>query len=662
MLEFIFDMRGNLKGKIRSVLLLMTICIVISAHCAFAAEKLQYTLQAGPYEITSAPGGFDRVAVDGFSLQARPGEPLLPAKEYKILLPPDVDLTTVSLSVTLQGNQILPGAFNIRPAAPDKAWAGDTLLEDWGGAANIVNGKNMEVYGANGLFPADVVQLRPKAEMREYRFVRVTFHPLRYNPITMQLVYTNTAGLTIEYERRSEKQAGGNLFDKAFESEAKKLFDNYEEARKWYEPLAVEQPSRTAYFLLIVTTNAIESGSSKLANFVASKGSRGISVKVITEDEYDVVTGTERADKIRNWLKANYSTLGVQYVLLIGDPTPGGTGVDAVPMKTCLPKGGDVPTPTDLYFSELSGDWDGNGNGIYGEWDDYSTFGDPDLVPELRVGRIPVYNTSYTNLDAILQKTMDYQNTPAGIEWRKSALLPMSFSQDGYDGAPLAEQLWDDFLSGAGYSRYRMYQQGTGMCPAANSIYVSDEDLLNNRVHDHWQNNSYGVVCWWGHGSATSAAVGYESCWDGTLFSSGQSADLDNTHPAVVFSNSCTNGYPETTNNVGYSLLLNGAVGAYSATRVSWFNMYVGYGDFDGSSTNSGLAYEVTRRVAAEEYLGNALAAGKSAVLGNMLYNTRLMNQYDFNLYGDPTVKISDHGSKNGTIVPIIVPLLLNDF
>ncbi len=254
---------------------------------------------------------------------------------------------------------------------------------------------------------------------------------------------------------------------------------------------------------------------------------------------------------------------------------------------------------------------------------------------------------------------MNYQNTPpTGIAWRKSVLLPMGFQASEYDGAPLAEQLWDDYLNGAGYSRYRMYQQGAGVCPSSDSSYSSEEELLDNSVHDRWQNNEYGVVCWWGHGSATSTSVGYGGCWDGTLFNSGQSADLDNTHPAVVFANSCTNGYPENTENLGYSLLLNGAVGAYTASRVSWFNASVGYGDFDGSSTNSGITYEVTRRVAAGEYLGNALAAGKGAVLGNMVSNTRLMNQYDFNLYGDPTVKITDEGPQS-SIIPIIVPLLL---
>ena len=223
----------------------------------------------------------------------------------------------------------------------------------------------------------------------------------------------------------------------------------------------------------------------------------------------------------------------------------------------------------------------------------------------------------------------------------------MSFGSSGYDGAPLAEQLWDDTLSTYGYTRYRMYQKGSGTC-GPNSSYTSDQELRSNRVRDRWQNNDYGIVCWWGHGSATSASVGYDSCWDGTLFNSAQCADLDNNHPAVVFQNSCTNGYPENTGNLGYSLLLNGAIGTYSASRVSWFNTGVGYGEFDGSSTNSGIAYEVTRRVAMDYLLGTALFWGKRTVIADIgLRDTRLMNQFDFNLYGDPTVAIDDQDTSS---------------
>jgi hypothetical protein len=40
----------------------------------------------------------------------------------------------------------------------------------------------------------------------------------------------------------------------------------------------------------------------------------------------------------------------------------------------------------------------------------------------------------------------------------------MSFSEPGYDGAVLAEQMKDDFLNSRGWSSWTMYQQGSGGC------------------------------------------------------------------------------------------------------------------------------------------------------------------------------------------------------
>lgn len=635
---------ARVAARIRNLLLTAILGTVLTLTGVASAERLNYTFEAGPCAITSGDGGFDRVTLDDFKLRAAPGAPLLPMKEYDILLPPDADFSTVTLTVTNSISEYLSGSFEIEAGAPDGAMVEGRIVQDWAGAGNVIDGRDMDIYGVSALFPAKVIRLAPNAQMRKYRFLRVEFFPIQYNPVTKQLRSTNTASIAIEFQRNPEKASALNLRDTVLDAEAPQLFFNYEDARQWYEPSSSEDlpADMSSYFLLIVTTNAVRSGSALLDEFIASKREVGTTVKVITEDHYNGYSGSERADKIRNWLKSNYSSYGIAYVLLIGDPTPGGTGSCAVPMKSCLPKSDSSVTPTDMYYSELSGNWDGNNNGTYGEWSDYYTYSDPDLYPELRVGRIPVYDNNYNDLDAILQKIMDYQHTAESIAWRKAALLPMSFSEAGYDGAPLAEQLWDDILNGQGYARYRMYQQGSGPC-GPNSSYYSNQELRGDRVRDHWRSNDYGIVCWWGHGSSSSAAVGYDYCWDGTLFNSSQCADLDNAHPAVVFQNSCTNGYPEYSGNLGYSLLLNGAVGTYSASRVSWYNPGVGYGQFDGSSTNSGIAYEVTKRVAMDYYLGNALFYGKRAVIADIGdRNTRLMNQYDFNLYGDPTVSVDD--------------------
>jgi len=57
----------------------------------------------------------------------------------------------------------------------------------------------------------------------------------------------------------------------------------------------------------------------------------------------------------------------------------------------------------------------------------------------------------------------------------------MSYSSAGYDGAPLAEQMSDDYLTANGWTSWRQYQQGTAF-PADNSAYTSEEELRGGTV------------------------------------------------------------------------------------------------------------------------------------------------------------------------------------
>jgi hypothetical protein len=114
---------------------------------------------------------------------------------------------------------------------------------------------------------------------------------------------------------------------------------------------------------------------------------------------------------------------------------------------------------------------------------------------------------------------------------------------------------------------------------------------------------------------------------------------LEDAYPSFVYQNSCMNGYPEYDGNLQYALLKRGAVGAVAATRVSWFNPGIGYGDFDGSATNSGIGYEFTKRLVEGQGAGDALYNAKSGLTpGN---NTQLMNLYTFNLLGDPSTTLA---------------------
>ncbi len=625
---------------------------------------VRMVLEAGELSIAKGGEGFDVVAMEGFASTTSPGDPLLLHRVYNILVPPEAIGEELTMKVVSQDVEILEGTYEIGPVGPlAPALAGDEFggvawAEYWGLGKTISDGRNLAVYERDANYPEPFAVLLPYSEMRKWKFARVDFFPLQYNPVSKRLTLIKSCVVEISYRSSPEPLDEASAADSVMDEVAPQLFDNYEEGRLWYlgaEGDRLDSRAEGAYDYVIITTSAIVAGSGKLADFIAHKERIGYRVLVVTESDFLPLTGqapNNRAEKIRQWLKNNYASLGIKYVLLIGDPRPFESGEGEIPMKMCWPRYAETTykeAPTDYFYADLTGNWDKNGDGIYGQWGskkDYPVAGGVDFTPEVYVGRIPVYDADYPALDSILEKTIRYELS-AGTDWRRSALLPMAFSDSVTDGARLSEQMRDDYLNPGGYSSWRMYQQGTvGSC--ADSKYDSEEELHGGTVvRDRWSAGDYGIVCWWAHGSPTSASIGYSGCSGGLLFDSSYAASLDDAHPSFTYQCSCLNAQPETTDNLAYSILKNGGIGTISATRVSWYYVNQLYGNFDGSPSNSGLGYEYVNRLVDELAAGDALYQAKGTVYPGT-YSETTMNWYVMNLYGDPSVSL-----KNPPVPPV---------
>jgi len=262
------------------------------------------------------------------------------------------------------------------------------------------------------------------------------------------------------------------------------------------------------------------------------------------------------------------------------------------------------------------------------------------------VGRIPVYS-GVTHLDSVLTKTINYGNAKS-IDWRKSALMPMSFSDASTDGAHLSEAMINNYLNPTGYSEYTLYMQGA-YCSAANSSYSSDQELLNDVSWQRWRYYHYGMVWWWGHGSQTEAYIGYDDCpplWSPRIIESGDAAALNDNYPSHVYQCSCLNGYPENSNNLGTALLYNGAITTTSASRVSWYAVTRWETSLKYYCDNASIGYYYGRElVANRKEASKALFDVKSDMGANMNEDSdrggdSWMNLFDFNLYGDPAASM----------------------
>lgn len=581
----------RMKLLFRVTLLLLLAALMAVGGAVHAAdqhsnESLLAVLEAPEPQLSIEPSGLTSVALPGFHLHGLPGDPRLPARHIALALPPDALLDSVRLTISTIDQINLPGLHQVAAAAPAYAIPLEEEIEDWGpNVANVVSGRNTIVYGSDSYFPSTPVEMVAASQMRKWRYVELRFRPISFNPVTGRLRLTRQVTISVDYQSEvASRTTATDISDTLMDDLAAQMFINYEQAWTWYESAEDAQMRNlhTGASYAIVTTNDIAKDSEALDDFIWHKRQLGFNVILVTEEDvtdgyedvdtrtYGASTVSERPHEVRKWLQENYQANRIEYVLLIGNPNM----VDAIeptesdgylPMLTTRPPyhpskwDNHAAYPTDHYYADLTGDWDKSKDQQYGGPGDYPSSDDPsgvDFSPDVYVGRIPVYSRSQDGddvldvaaLDTILRKTMAYELS-TDRDWRRSALLPMPFNstvyqlEDNYtsDMSFLGAAMTGDFLDDAGFHSQTMYFH-TSNCT---SPFASVEELQGSAVKDYWIANPSGIVSWSGHGSDSSASLGWNGCgiW-GDLFTSEMAKDLNGERPAIAVLLPCSNGNP----------------------------------------------------------------------------------------------------------------------
>jgi hypothetical protein len=668
-----------LLGSILAVLFL----VMGSENIGQAASPIQTSLSGNVLTVTlTAPhfasdgqGGVKLLdQADLYSSDHAEGEPQLPHRLVKLALPPDADLTSLSMTVTSSTVENVPGAFNIPLSGPKVlgcapsttspgACGGSTILQSLD-LSQVNTGKplfttldqNLLISSLQNAFNSgpksqSTVTLLSPGQLRKWRYVRLDFSPFQYDVSSGSLKVMRSVTVTISFKRSPTNLDPVLLADTVMDQEAQTFLDNYDQAQGDYAAAVQNhvQASASAADYVIITTDDIYNHSD-LGQFMHFLRDHGHTVTAVTTSAIQNTPGSCPAEKIRNYLKNVYAAWGIKYVLLVGNPDPVNGDV---PMMAMYP---DKLTnlnwdpnnlydyvPTDSYYSNLTGNWDLNGDGFPGEANGDIGPGGVDFTPTVFVGRIPVYNADYGTLNKILQKTMAFEDNPHRQTWQDQALLPMSFWGHNYDAMTLGYLLNNNLLIPNNISAYRLamnYHPYT-YCDQVTS-YPYDHDMLYDATAHRWSSNPVGLMVWAGHGNYDRTALGWgddaHDCWDSlpSMFSNSQAGWLKDSQPAFVFQNSCLNGQPEHADNVGYALLWNGAVTTVSATRNTYLDKT---GDSEANlptnyTSGAGLGYQYVTRLLQGQSASESL--GWTRMLASLSPDWNLQNFYDFNVYGDP--------------------------
>ena len=289
------------------------------------------------------------------------------------------------------------------------------------GAAAPALARDETLYSSSSPYPAQPCGKWRKARKNGVDFYETTLNPVSYSPTSGEVRFYAEMTVRIELEPvAASAGASGRASVRATASSVASLSAPYVSPRMAADVLSLvdnpavaasyapaaqaavrASPRRAAaasaevpcspsesYQYVIVTSEALAPAFEDLAQYRRDGGLTAVVVPV--EDIYGKYASPDAAGEIRDFIRDAYATWGAEYVVL-------GGGTDVIPARSLVVTLEDetgveiqVPVPSDVYYQCLDGDFDANGNGVYGEPGALDDGGDdPDLYAEVKVGRVP---------------------------------------------------------------------------------------------------------------------------------------------------------------------------------------------------------------------------------------------------------------------------------
>ncbi len=418
--------------------------------------------------------GYDVVTLEGTEFMSESTEPMLPVLNVQLLLPPDAVCTGVR-AVT-EGTVAIPGNFLILPAPRPARFSSVEAAED--------PQPNSTTYDSVLPFPREAARLAGVGTSGGYRVASVLVAPLSYVPATGELYLHRRIELVVSTAPANDGRTAMPVTESSSRAIERSVINP--EAAAAYSNLAVRLDDRDGYDYLIVCPEALAAEFARLADW---KTRKGVKARIITLEEISteaLYTGVDQAEAIRNCIVHEASAYGIQWVLLGGD-------TDVVPAREVYDFFYDEGIPCDLYYGDLDGTWNYDGDDRWGEVDEDHV----DMYSDVYVGRAPV--TSAAGAASFVDKVLEYEGAAftMATDYQTKMLYVGEVlwdSPDPYtDGAVACEMIDDDYVPPRFDPATKLYQSD-GTLDAAATMSELDK--------------GYGIVMHEGHANISRIGVG----------------------------------------------------------------------------------------------------------------------------------------------------------
>ncbi len=565
-------------------------------------------------------GEATRITVTGCENWERVGEPSLPFRTVRVLLPPASDVASVGAQAEV-ALQAIPGDWQVEFGRPPVRSPGGNQPTS---AEPVLDQPDPNIYLSDAPFPATSAELASVQRMGGYDIAFIRVYPVQYSPLSGKLTFAPRLRVTVSLGSQSTTAAPSlppYNQGRARQSVAA-IVDNADMLSAYDSSTHLEGAAIAVFDYLLITRSNLVPAFQPLVN---QKVADGLAVKVETVETITAgYAGRDVPEQIRNYIRYAYTNWGITYVLLGGDtatvPTRHGYAYMSSLESGRFPR--HLPA-CDLYYACLDGSWDKNGNSTFGEPTDGETGGEVDLLAEVYVGRAPVDTVAEVN--TFVDKTVRYE-TQAHAHLTNALFIAEYLGTFG----GVAAQGWDMFVPLTNYfAQFHQARLDDSPFTTPQWSYLDAINELNLSPH---------LALFAGHGDPSTVMGLIPDDLD----------TLTNLSPSLTYSVSCDAGAFDNDNFldpfdcIGEELVKRNSRAAFAAilnSREGWYDTQTEWkwsGEFQIKFFDELLNRGNTRLGVANQ-LSKQDLVGKVETSGLMTYR---FCYFEITLFGDPHVAL----------------------
>ncbi|MEE4196614.1 MAG: C25 family cysteine peptidase, partial [Bacteroidales bacterium] len=562
--------------------------------------------------------GFYKIIYKNLRNSGAAGTPLLPYYAADILLPQGSELFEVEIIDVIyykeeENIQIIPASKPLPLSRIDDTQSSVSPDE--------------KIYRSVSRYPEKAVGKLQTQYLGGYSVGGFSICPVAYFPALKKVRFIKSITINIKTQKTEESTYIGQKTNSRpdFLRKIQRVVDNPKAISRYQ----TEREYNDETDLLLITSQDLLSSFQEYIDFKKSQGF--LTEALTTEDIYSTYDGQDNPEKIRNAIIDYYQNKNLQYVILGGD-ADGAAGEDViVPARGLSASAGgetDNNIPADIYYSGLDGTWDSNGNGIFGEADEF------DIMAEVYVGRFSVDNAA--EVANVTNKHIKYQDEPVIEDITKALMVGelLWTDPDTYGG-----DYKDEIVEGSSNHGYTTAGFTDDFSIAY--LYERDESWTINDVFNEFNNTGINIINHLGHSNVTYNMTMYNSSVNTTNFTN------DGIERGFVFeySQGCYCGSFDNRSSYGsygtedcfaeaITSLETGLVATIMNSRYGWGMK----GSTDGASQY--FDREFFDAIFNENMftLGEANADSKEDNLSNLDESVMRWCAYETNLLGDPSM------------------------